>query len=122
MNKGIVFTVALGCFIYAEPGSGLFFQSFVLPIVLIISLVYLLGFSASIIVTAGGLSLYFSDLGSDSTFTGVILPLSFVFWLLVLIYWAWKTGHLKGSGGGDGGRSIGGDGGGCDGGGGGGGE
>ncbi|MEH6627637.1 MAG: hypothetical protein V7739_14430 [Motiliproteus sp.] len=98
MDRWIVFTIGLGCVLYAEPGEGLFFQSFLLPIGAIASVLYLLGLIPCLIITAGGASLYFSDLNSSSIFWGVILPLSFMFWLLVLIYWAWKAGNLKSSG------------------------
>ncbi len=124
MDRWIVFTLGLGCAFYAQPGAGLFFQSFILPLGALASLLYLLGLIPCLIITAGGASLYFSDLESSSVLWGIILPLSFVFWLLVLIYWAWKTGNLgssggphagsdSGGGGDTGGGGCGGDGGGC---------
>ncbi len=122
MDRWIVFTIGLGCVLYAEPGAGLFIQSFLLPIGAIASVLYLLGLIPCLIITAGAASLYFSELNSSSVFWGGILPLSFVFWLLVLIYWAWKTGNLGSSGGPHAGGASGGGGviggGGCDGGGG----
>ncbi|MCW8885476.1 MAG: hypothetical protein OQK12_09515 [Motiliproteus sp.] len=122
MEKWIAFTVLLGCIVYSEPGSGQFFSAFVLPVVGILSTVYLLGIAASLIVLLGLLSFYFSDLGSDSILESVIAPLSFVFSLFLFLYWAWKTGHLDSSPrvhvGGEGSSNIDSGGGGCDGGGG----
>ncbi len=125
MDKWIAFFIALGCFFQAEPGSGQFFQAFVLPVLFIASTVYLLTIPASLILGAAAACFYYTDLSSDSLFRGVILPLFFIFWLLVFLWWAWRTGHLGKAGtiyGGDGssGGLGSGDGGSCDGGGGGG--
>ncbi|MEE8056837.1 MAG: hypothetical protein V3T17_03225 [Pseudomonadales bacterium] len=113
LNKIIAFIALLAAVIYGDLESTEMLAGTLLPIVFLLSFVYLVGIPCSIFVLLGGVIFYFIDFESRSVFRGIILPLLLGVDIIALAVVAVKqgligvgmgadSGGLGGDGGGDG--------------------
>lgn len=97
------FLLAVGA-IYSDLDSDNLFYNFVLPALLVGSLLYLFSLKAFLALAGAALAYHYMDLTSQSFFSGLLMPLLFGICLLFFMLW---SGLGRYAGGGDGGGDFG---------------
>ncbi len=99
MDKSFAFLLGAIGLVYSEYGSGDWLRGYVLPMVIVLSLLYLFWLKGFLIIAVGATAFYCMDLSSDSLFQGLMLPLLLGFCFIYFIWWLGVTFALKDSGG-----------------------
>jgi len=112
MNKFIAIIFVVAGVVYSEFESSDIIFGYILPSILVLSLLYLFGLKGFLIITAACTAYYYMDLGSSSVFKAALLPIFFGVCIIYFIWWlsltGWHAGWYNdfgddGDGGGDGG-------------------